>query len=85
MYRLIFIAAGAALMTAPAMANDVQAKCDAYIAENGGDPASCSCLADAAPDGSALSAGILAIDSDEAYEASDQSVKDAIAACFPES
>lgn len=71
------------MAAAPATASQVEAMCEAYVAENGSDYAGCACLGEAAPDGSALASAILAIESQEDYEASDQSVKDAVAACDP--
>lgn len=84
MKKLIACLAFAALAS-PAMANEVTASCEAYVAEHGGDPSGCGCLGDAAAGDAALADALMAIDTPEALEAADDSTKEAIAACFPDS
>ena len=83
MHKLIALSALAAVLAAPAFANETQAQCEAYIAENGGDASGCACLGDIADGDPAFAAALAAIDSPEALDAADQATKDKIAMCYP--
>lgn len=75
----------AAALAFPASANDTADSCRAYIAEHGGDASGCDCLGEAADSNADLKAAIAAIEDPEDLEAADQSTKEVIAACFPNS
>lgn len=75
----------AAAAVAPAGANETADSCKAYVAENGGDDSGCGCLGEAADADANLAAALAEIESPEDLEAADQSTKDKIAACFPNS
>lgn len=75
----------AALLAIPANANETADSCRAYVAENGGDASGCDCLGEAAAGDADFAAAIAAIESPEDLDAADQSTKDKIAACFPNS
>lgn len=79
------IALAAALLAAPAFANDTQTQCEAYVAEYGGDASGCPCLGEAAASDSALADALAMIDTPEALDAASESTKAAIGACFPDS
>lgn len=83
MRKLLFAALLAAL-AAPAVANEVEDQCVAYVTENGGDASGCACLGEAADKDAALMEAILAIASPEDLAAADDATKEAIRACFPD-
>ena len=78
-------ALAAAFIIAGASANDTADHCRAYVAENGGDASGCDCLGEAADDDASLADALDAIDTPDDLEAADDTTKEAIAACFPDS
>lgn len=84
MRKLIVMSVVSAAFAAPAFANQAEDQCNAYVAENGGDPSGCACIGEQADADSAFAAAIAAIDSPEALDAADQSTKDKIAICYPD-
>ena len=84
MHKLIALAAFAALVAAPAMANDAEDQCNAYVAENGGDASGCSCIGEQADADSAFAEALAAIDSPEALDAADEATKEKIRICYPD-
>ncbi len=85
MMKVLSAAAIAIAMAAPANANETADQCRAYVAENGGDDSGCDCLGDAAASDADFAAAIAEIQSPADLEAADQSTKEKIAACFPNS
>lgn len=85
MRKLFVMSVVAAAFAAPAFANDAEDQCNSYVAENDGDASGCACIGQQADADSAFAAAIAAIDSPEALEAADQSTKDKIAICYPDS
>lgn len=85
MRKLTILSAFAALFAAPALANDAEDQCNAYVAENGGDPSGCACIGEQADADSGFASAIAAIDSPEALEAADEATKEKIAICYPDS
>ncbi|HPE32889.1 MAG TPA: hypothetical protein PLV61_16965 [Parvularculaceae bacterium] len=83
MHKLIALSALAAVLAGPAFANETQAQCEAYVAENGGDASGCACLGDLADSDPGFASAIAAIQSPEDLDAADQSTKDKIAVCYP--
>ncbi len=85
--KKLFCAAGiaAAAVFAPAMANETEAFCVEFASANGWDTEPCACVGEVAEANPDVKAVILALKTPEDVEAMDQSVKDEIAACFPES
>lgn len=84
-HKLIVLSSVAALFAAPALANDAEAQCNAYIAEHGGDPSGCACIGEQAAADAAFAEAIAQIDSPEALEAADEATKEKIAVCYPDS
>ncbi len=82
MKTLITAASVAGLMLSPAFASDLEAHCEAYTTESGGDPSGCACLADAAD--ADMTAELMAVASDADIEALSDASKGAIAACWPD-
>ncbi len=80
MKKLLLAGVFAVSSVAPAFAGDVQAHCEAYQAEHGGE-ASCSCLAEQVAGDDALTAEILAISTPSDVEAASDAVKAAAEAC----
>lgn len=85
MKKIIALSALAGLLAAPAMANESQAACEAYVAEHGGDASGCACIGEQAAADPAFAEALAAIDTPEALEAADQATKDKIAICYPDS
>lgn len=89
MHKLIAVSLFAAIVAAPALApalaNDAEDQCNAYVAENGGDPSGCACIGEQADADPGFAEAISRIDSQEALDAADQSTKDKIAICYPNS
>lgn len=77
------IAAVVAAFALPAAASEIEAQCEAYVAENGGDPSGCPCLADAAAANPSLAAALMKIETPADFDAASDATKAAIAACFP--
>lgn len=84
MRKLFVMSVIAAVFAAPAFANDAEDQCNAYVAENGGDPSGCACIGEQADANPAFAEALKLIDSPEALEAADQSTKDKIAICYPD-
>ncbi len=84
MKTLSAVLAAAALVIAPAAANETADHCRAYVAEHGGDASGCDCLGAAADGDAALADALAAINSPEDLEAADESTNEAIAACYPD-
>ncbi len=82
MKKMIIAFAALGALTAPGYASDLQAHCEAYVAENGGDASGCACLADTADSDAASE--LMAVASEADIEALSDSAKEAIAACFPQ-
>lgn len=81
--RVYLIAAFAAFgLAGAASANEIEEGCRAYAAETGGDASGCACIGEKAAADPALAEALMAIDSPEALEAADESVRGAIAACW---
>ncbi|MFQ5562082.1 MAG: hypothetical protein ACE5FO_00790 [Parvularculaceae bacterium] len=76
-----FAVAGLSLV--PAAANEVEQQCLDYTAEYNGDNSGCACLGEAADKDPALAEAIAAISAPEDVEAADETVRQAIAACWP--
>lgn len=79
-YAIALAVAGCAL--APAFAGELETHCEAYAAENGTDPAGCSCLAETAD--ADATAELLAVDGPQDIEALSDNAKAAIKACWPD-
>ena len=84
MHKLIALSALAALLAAPAIANDAEDQCTAYVAENGGDAAGCACIGEQAASDPAFAEALALIDSPEALEAADEATKEKIRICYPD-
>ncbi len=84
MKTTLALAFAAALLIAPANANETTDSCRAYVAENGGEASGCDCLGEAAASDAALADALAAINAPADLEAADTSTKEAIAACFPD-
>lgn len=84
MRKTFALAFAAALLIAPATANETVDSCRAYVAENGGDASGCDCLGEAAAADAALADALAAIEAPADLEAANSSTKEAIAACFPD-
>jgi hypothetical protein len=84
MKKTLALVFAAALLIAPASANETADSCRAYVAENGGDASGCDCLGDAAAADAALADALAAINAPADLEVADASTKEAIAACFPD-
>ena len=82
MKKLITALAVAGFALAPAFASELEAHCEAYVSENGGDPSGCSCLAETAD--ADATAELLAVASQADVDALSDDAKSAIAACFPD-
>lgn len=82
MKKLIIAAFAAGLAFTPALAEDLEAHCTAYVTEGGGDPSGCSCLAETAD--ADATAELLAVASQADVDALSDNAKGAIAACFPD-
>lgn len=82
MKRIAIALAAAGWMSAPAFASELETQCEAYAAENGTDPAGCSCLAETADEDAA--AELLAVAGPEDIEALSDNAKGAIKACWPD-
>ena len=79
---MIAAAAVAGFAAAPALAGDLEAHCESYAAENDGDASGCACLAAAADD--AMTAELMAVESDADVEALSEASLEAIASCWPD-
>ncbi len=79
-----FAAAALAIgfVTAPAMAEDLESYCVAYTTEAGGDPAGCSCLAEAAD--ATMAEELMTVASQEDVDGLSDASKEAIASCWPD-
>lgn len=88
MYKALaaaFAVAGFSLVPAAADdAGDVEQQCLDYAAQYNGDSSGCSCLGEAAGKDPALAEAIAAISTPEDVEAADDTVKQAIAMCWPD-
>ena len=82
MKKLMIAAAAAGFAVAPALAGDLEAHCESYAAENDGDASGCACLAASADD--AMTAELMAVESDADIEALSEASLEAIAACWPD-
>ncbi len=86
MRKMILVAAlfGAATIL-PAAANETEDFCVDFASGNGWDTEPCACVGDVGEANSDVKDVILALSSPEDVDAMDQSVKDELAHCFPES
>jgi hypothetical protein len=72
------------LMATPALANDVEAHCEALTSGEGKSSEPCSCVGDVAAGDQAVADAVLALGSTDEAEGMDDSVKEALAVCFPQ-
>ena len=82
MKKLFAGAVAGGLMLSLAAAGDLESACVEYVEANGGDTSGCSCLADASDD--AMTAELLAVESEADLEGLSDASKEALASCFPE-
>jgi len=82
MKKLIAALCAAGFAIAPALAEDLEAHCEAYAADNGTDPAGCACLADAAD--ADMAAELMEVSSEADIESLSDASREAIASCWPD-
>ena len=82
MKKLIAALCAAGLAASPAFADDLEAHCESYAAESGGDASGCACLAEAAD--ADMTAELMEVASEADIEGLSDASKEAIAGCWPD-
>lgn len=82
MKKFIAVLCVAGFAASPAFADDLEAYCESYAAESGGDASGCACLAEAAD--ADMTAELMEVSSDADIEGLSDAAKEAIASCWPE-
>ncbi|HXI86538.1 MAG TPA: hypothetical protein VNH64_03710 [Parvularculaceae bacterium] len=84
MLKAISLGVVAALLAAPAYANQTEDECMAYSQRNNTDPSGCVCLGAAAAKDPALATALDQIKVPADVDAADDATKQAIAQCWPD-
>ncbi len=81
MKKMLIALAIAGFSAAPVMAQDLEAGCEAYAAENGTDASGCACLAETAD--ADVAEELMMVAGPEDFDGLSDDAKAAIGACFP--